>query len=479
MTSEDPLDRFCEEALVGRPRSSWPVGLPGRLARVFEEAVLQRNDFGSRFADRVEEDSTRAMEWACREGELGRWAIPALATTPHLNLEEKRRFLCRLLPWVKKKEEKSRFASPVRYYQGVDFLVGRGEELKRWFPYLLLPTHPEDVELALAMVRRAVEDPSLPDPWSAFLMMRLPVIFRRTQSQKRFRSLRNCADAFFESSVSEEAKDLVRRSIGRTSRGVRDGVAFPVPPELAREVPAFRQMERELRRWSKQEGPDLWARVKIADERLYPSGEDWLPYREALERSTARTQGSKGVARAITKTSDARRLNALVEPFLETAEPLSREVEQALRAQMLAHDPALRASAVDALLAYGSDPVGDSDRALTDRAEQVRRAPLRTAISGVKMARLPDERRRILLAFVRDRRDSFVFSKKQASSFARWVQMIGLGPPGVARPATESRPSTLDSWMESPGPAVAEQDGHRTGGGESTNATGPGHGDGD
>lgn len=391
MTSEESLGRFCEEALVGRPRSSWPVGLPGRLARVLKEAVLQRDDFGSRLADSVEEDPARAMEWACREGELGRWAIPALATTPHLDLEEKRRFLCRLLPWVKKNEEESRFMDPARYYQGVDFLVGRGEELKRWFPYLLLPTHPDDIELAPGMVRRAVEDPSIPDPWSAFLMVRLPVIFRRTQGQKRFRSLRNCADAFFESAAREEAKDLVRRSIGRASGGGRDGVAFPVPPELAREVPAFRQMERELRRWRGEEGPDLWAHVRIADERLYPSGEDWLPYREALERQTARTQGPKGIARAIGKTSDARRLNALVEPFLETAEPLSRDVEQALRARMLARDPALRASAVEALLAYGSDPLGDSDRALSDKAEQVRRAPLRTAISGVKMARLPDE----------------------------------------------------------------------------------------
>jgi hypothetical protein len=426
MASDDPVDRFCQEALVGLPPSKWPPGLKGRLPEVLEEAVLEHHDLGYDFGRKAREDPFEATRWACKEGDIGKWMILELATTPLLPQSQRRALVQRLLPWLREHYHHSHFVKYPPYYTGVDFLLRSGDSLKPWFPFLLLRSHAEDVTLAPEMVRRSIDDPEIPPLWTAFLMVRLPLVFDRAGGQKRLPSLRDCADVFFAASLDERIKDLVKGAVGPAHRGRREGVAFPVPPELAREIPAFVRMEGTLRTWNGRKTPDLWATMKVADHDLYPEGEDWLPYAQSLERHKALAMGPKGLARAIRFASDPRKLNALVEPLVKAAQPLAPEVEAALRVQTQAREASVRAAATETLLAYGSDPIGDADRSQRDVAEQVRRSALKIAISQVKMATLPAERRKVLLGYVQAHRDAFAPSPKQSAAISRWIRMVGI-----------------------------------------------------
>ena len=447
----DELERFCEEALVGCPASEWPAGLMEKLPDVLEEAVMEHHDLDRRFDREAHEDPYEAVRVACQEGSLGRWLVLELAATPLLPRTQRGEMMQNLLRWLRRNNHHRHFTEYPPYYTGVDFLIRSGESLKPWFPCLLQHSHGDDVTLAPEMVRRAIEDPEIPPLWTAFLVLRLPVVFEEEKGQKRFPALRECADVFFASSLDTSTKDLIRRAVDSGRPGHREGIAFPVPPELAQEIPSFVQIENTIRQWNGHVSRDYWSSTRVAGPDLYPNREDWLPYAQALQRQKALAMGSRGLGRAIRAASDPRELNAMVEPLLKSAVPMSPDVELALRAQTLAAEAATRAVATETLLAYGSDPIGDAERSQRDVAEQVRRAPLKIAISQVKMSTLPSERRRVLLGYVRAHQDEFDFSPKQRTSFSRWIRVVGIDEGISARKVTESKPLTLEPLEDDKG----------------------------
>ena len=442
MPYESRWEEFLERAVVGSPVREARPDLYQVLVDVAEEALRHHVDIDWDFSRALDENLFGTIESSLEEGDLPRWFLRALIKTRRVPIPEKRPLVQRLVPWVKLHGGYSRH--PPCYYLAVDFLLGQREPFAQWFPYLLLPSDPRDVRLASGMVERAVSDPSIPALWAGFLLLRLPVVFHDAHGPQRIPTLRQCAEVFFSSPLDDGIKEILRHTIHRGRRAPREGTAFPVPEEFIRFIPAFDQMERTMAEGGSSSGTEVFVHFAIADERLYPTREMWLPYAQALSGLNMRGPDSPSLARRIRTVTDARDLNAMLAGIQESGKPLEAEVEAALRMRSQDALSAFRSAAFDILLAFGSNPIADAERAVRDPAGTVRSAPQRVAISQIKMACLSYERRRILVTWVHRHKEQFDWSPKQAASLARAIQLVGLATDAEIQPNPGGTPTKVE-----------------------------------